>query len=263
MFFSLSFKKGALIQKFEAGYAAGAQAVNPDITIDVKYLGTGLDGLQRPGGQGDSPAMIEGGADVIYHAAGQSGRACSRRSRRPTTPGRRCGRSASTPTRSETTPACRTTSSVILTSMIKRVDVAVFETIQAVNDGNVRGRCATFDLAADGVGYSTTGGHIDDIVDQLEDFKQQIINGEIEVPTRRNLRAPAIRLEHRRWRRTGPRTTAGRWHRTESRPGDGAIRLRGIVKRFPWRGRERRHRPDGAAGRSTRSSVRTGPASRR
>ena len=39
-----------------------------------------------------------------------------------------------------------------------------------------------FGLAANGVDYSTTGGHIDDIVDRLEDFKEQIIDGDIEVP---------------------------------------------------------------------------------
>jgi basic membrane protein A len=70
----------------------------------------------------------------------------------------------------------------ILTSMIKRVDVAVFETIRDVNAGALTPGVRSFDLAANGVGYSTTGGHIDDIVDQLEDFKQQIIDGEIEVP---------------------------------------------------------------------------------
>jgi basic membrane protein A len=70
----------------------------------------------------------------------------------------------------------------ILTSMIKRVDVAVFETIRDVNEGDFAGGVRVFDLAANGVGYSTTGGHIDDIVDQLEDFKQQIVDGEIEVP---------------------------------------------------------------------------------
>ncbi len=70
----------------------------------------------------------------------------------------------------------------ILTSMIKRVDVAVFETIRDVNDGTFTAGPRVFDLAANGVGYSTTGGHMDDIVDQLEDFKQQIIDGDIEVP---------------------------------------------------------------------------------
>jgi basic membrane protein A len=33
------------------------------------------------------------------------------------------------------------------------------------------------------VGYSTTGGAIDDIVEQVDGFKQQIIDGDIEVPT--------------------------------------------------------------------------------
>jgi basic membrane protein A len=70
----------------------------------------------------------------------------------------------------------------ILTSMIKRVDVAVFETIRDVNDGNFTPGVRAFDLAANGVGYSTTGGHVDDIVDQLEDFKQQIVDGDIVVP---------------------------------------------------------------------------------
>ena len=40
-----------------------------------------------------------------------------------------------------------------------------------------------FDLAVDGVGYSTTGGFVDDIADQLDEFKEQIVSGEIEVPT--------------------------------------------------------------------------------
>jgi basic membrane protein A len=40
-----------------------------------------------------------------------------------------------------------------------------------------------YDLSVDGVGYSTSGGFLDDIVDQLEDFKAQIIAGDIVVPT--------------------------------------------------------------------------------
>ena len=40
-----------------------------------------------------------------------------------------------------------------------------------------------YDLAVDGVGYSTSGGFVDDITDDLDEYKQQIIDGEIEVPT--------------------------------------------------------------------------------
>jgi basic membrane protein A and related proteins len=72
----------------------------------------------------------------------------------------------------------------ILTSMLKRVDVAVYNTIEAqVNDG-FEGGYQEFGLADDGVGYSTSGGFVDDIVDELEDYRQQIIDGEIEVPER-------------------------------------------------------------------------------
>jgi basic membrane protein A len=40
-----------------------------------------------------------------------------------------------------------------------------------------------FDLKSDGVGYATSGGHVDDIADQLEAFKAKIVSGEIVVPT--------------------------------------------------------------------------------
>ena len=70
----------------------------------------------------------------------------------------------------------------ILTSMIKRVDVAVYNTIEAVVNGTFAGGVTVFDLSVDGVGYSTTGGYVDDIVDELEAYKAQIISGEITVP---------------------------------------------------------------------------------
>ena len=48
--------------------------------------------------------------------------------------------------------------------------------------GNNVSGVTVFDLSVDGVGYSTTGGYIDDIVDELEAYKAQIISGEITVP---------------------------------------------------------------------------------
>ena len=67
--------------------------------------------------------------------------------------------------------------------MLKRVDTAVFEMAQQVQDGSAAGGFYPFDLSNDGVGYATSGGHLDDIVDQLEDLKAQIIAGDIVVPT--------------------------------------------------------------------------------
>ncbi|NCG37362.1 MAG: BMP family ABC transporter substrate-binding protein, partial [Actinobacteria bacterium] len=71
----------------------------------------------------------------------------------------------------------------VLTSMLKRVDNAVFEIIKAHLDGSFGPGEQRYDLSVDGVGYSTTGGFIDDITDQLEEFKAGIISGSIVVPT--------------------------------------------------------------------------------
>jgi basic membrane protein A len=68
--------------------------------------------------------------------------------------------------------------------MIKRVDVAVFETIKASVDGDTSGGIKMFDLSNDGVGYSTSGGYLDDVVSQLDEIKAKVVSGEIEVPTK-------------------------------------------------------------------------------
>jgi basic membrane protein A len=68
--------------------------------------------------------------------------------------------------------------------MLKRVDVGVFDYIQAYQDDAVETGFVTYDLKSDGVGYATSGGFIDDITDQIDDYKQQIIDGEIKVPTK-------------------------------------------------------------------------------
>ena len=65
-----------LIEKFQAGYEAGAKAVNPDIKVDVTYLTQPPDfsGFGDPAkGKTAAEGMYDGGADIVYHAAGGSG----------------------------------------------------------------------------------------------------------------------------------------------------------------------------------------------
>ena len=73
----------------------------------------------------------------------------------------------------------------ILTSAVKRVDTSVFETVKAVQDGTFKGgEDATFDLANEGVAIGTTSPEVSQaILDEVEGLKQQIIDGEITVPT--------------------------------------------------------------------------------
>lgn len=179
--------EGDLIRRFEAGYVAGAQAVNPDIEVDVKYLGTTVDAFNDPAGAKTSTeAMIEAGADVIYGAAGQSGLGMFEAVKEANEAGATVWAIGvdSDQGSPDNAGVPNDVKDYILTSMLKRVDVAVYSTIKAVNDGTFAAGPQEFNLEVDGVGYSTTGDHLgDDVISQLEDFKQQIIDGAIEVPS--------------------------------------------------------------------------------
>jgi basic membrane protein A len=72
----------------------------------------------------------------------------------------------------------------ILTSMLKGVDVALYNTISAVIDGTVKGGPQVFGLAEEGVDFAASNPELltEDIVTQLNDFKEQIISGEIVIP---------------------------------------------------------------------------------
>ncbi len=180
-------QQGDLIARFEAGYKAGVKAANPTAQVQSQYIGTDVSAFSDPAkGQEIAKAMIDRGADVIYAAAGQSGLGVFQAVKEANDAGKKVwaigvdsdqGSPDNKGVPDEVKP-------YILTSMLKRVDVAVEDTINAVNDGTFVAGPQTFDLAKDGVNYSTTGGHLDDIKAQLDDYKQQIISGQITVPTK-------------------------------------------------------------------------------
>ena len=168
-----------LIKKFEAGYEAGAQAVKPDIKIDVKYLTQVPDfsGFGDPAkGKTAAQGMYDGGADIVYHAAGGSGGGVFEAAQE-------AGAKAIGVDSDQYNTADPSVKDVILTSMLKNVDVAVYNYLKEVSGGTFPTAVTTYDLKVDGVGYSTSGGFVDDITDKLDDYKKQIIDGTIKVPT--------------------------------------------------------------------------------
>jgi basic membrane protein A len=72
----------------------------------------------------------------------------------------------------------------ILTSALKRVDVSTYDFIKTVNDGKPASSYTTYDLKNDGVGYSTSGGFLDDIKSDIDGYKAKIVSGDIKVPTK-------------------------------------------------------------------------------
>lgn len=171
-----------LIEKFEAGYIAGASYVKPRIRVLSDYAGTTGEAFRDPvKGRELALAQYDRRADIIYHASGGTGigvfEAAARRNRLA------IGVDAD-----QSLTVAEAQRPRILTSMLKRVDVAVYETIKAFVEGQYRGGYRTFGLAEDGVGYAENDYNrqmIADIKPRLEELKQQIVSGQIKVPQSR------------------------------------------------------------------------------
>ncbi len=168
-----------LIRKFEAGFNAGVKHVNDKAEIQSNYLTQppNFQGFADPArGRTAADGMFDNGADVVYHAAGGSGGGVFEAAKA-------AGGLAIGVDSDQYNTADPAVKDVIMTSMLKKVDVAVFDFVKSIADGNFQAGEVVYDLEKGGVDYSTTGGQVDDIKDQLEDLKQQIINGDITVPT--------------------------------------------------------------------------------
>lgn len=175
-----------LIKKFEVGFVKGVKDTKASATVDVKYLTQPPDfsGFNDPAkGKATAKAMYDSGIDTIYHAAGGSGKGLFEAAKET---GKKAGDVWAIGVDSDQyLTVAADLQPYILTSMLKRVDVAVYDTIKdfvgnAFKGGTVR----VFDLKADGVGYATSGKNVDDIKDKLEAAKKSIIDGKITVPSK-------------------------------------------------------------------------------
>jgi basic membrane protein A len=130
-----------LIRKFEAGYIAGAREVDPSIRVDVKYAGSFED---IAAGQELSDVLFNGGADIIYAAAGKVGlgTADAVKSREG------CYMIGVDSDQDGLVPG------KVLTSMVKKVDVAVFDVAQALQDGKPMRGHVVFGLKDGAIGLT-------------------------------------------------------------------------------------------------------------
>ncbi len=168
----------ALIQKFEAGFAAGAKAADPEIEVVTTYIEEkDTKGFQDPaGGQAAAEGLYADGADIVFHAAGGSGAGVFDAAVA-------ADKLAIGVDSDQFLTAGPEQAQHIITSMLKRVDTATYDFIKSVVDGKPSQSYTTFTLADDGVGYSTSGDFLTaDTIAKLEDYKAQIIAGDIEVP---------------------------------------------------------------------------------
>ena len=166
-----------LIRKFEAGYGAGVLATCPECTVHAGYAGSTPDAFKDPA-KGKLLAMgqISAGADVLFHASGSTGHGVFEGARERD----RLAIGVDSDQYDEMP-------GVVVTSMVKRVDVAVFEAIKAVLEGTFRGGIRRLGLAEGAVDYVHEGPHANKlppaVVARVEALRADVIAGRIRVPS--------------------------------------------------------------------------------
>ena len=192
-----------LLQKFEAGFVAGVTATNKSATVDVKYVSEPPDfsGFGDPAkAKVIAKGMIDAGADVIYSAAGGSGKG----NFQAATDAAKAGKKVWTigVDSDQYLTAAPAEQKNMLTSMLKRVDVAVYdmiynfvkgkkfeEVLATINDANGKFQGYAlgkrYNLSNGGVSLATSGGYLKSLGIQsaVDAAAAGIKAGKIKVPT--------------------------------------------------------------------------------
>lgn len=165
-----------IIHKFYCGYAQGAKAVNPDIKLIENYTGTTPAAWNDPVTAGElAKAAVDAGADVIFAAAGGSGLGVLQ-----------AMKDAGKYSIGVDSNQNYLQPGSVLTSMLKRVDVAVQTALtEAGDDATFKPGITILGLGNDGVGYAVDDNNKDLVTAEdiaaLDDLKAKIIAGEIAV----------------------------------------------------------------------------------
>lgn len=164
-----------LIRNFAYGYEQGVEYVNPDAEVLVNMTGTTPAAWNDPARGGElAIGQFNQGADVVYAAAGSTG----------------LGVLQAAADEGKLSIGVDSNQNhlhpgSVLTSMLKRVDVAVYNAFKDSMDGTWEAGASSLGLAEDGVGYAVDENNRELITPEMEaaieEAKAKIIAGEIEV----------------------------------------------------------------------------------
>ena len=157
------------IEKFQYGYQAGVKAANPEAEVFVAYTQSFDDSAA---GKENALAQYNQGADVIYHAAGGCGIGLIQAAQEQ-------GFWAIGVDQDQSSLAPES----VLCSMLKRVDVAVYNAVKSVVEGTFTGEDMNYALDVDGVDISDKAGNVPaEVLEVVQAWKAKIVAGDFEVP---------------------------------------------------------------------------------
>lgn len=173
--------EGAVIGGFEAGFVAGAEAANPKVKVDVQYAGSFGDAAK---GQTIAKRMYDGGADIIFHAAGGTGNGLFTEAKERKKKDAKADVWAIGVDRDQYDEGKVGDTNIVLTSVLKRVDIAAKDVAQLTKDGKFPGgETITYGLKDKGVDLADSHGAItDETQKKVDEYKEKIVNGDIKVP---------------------------------------------------------------------------------
>ncbi|CAM3706130.1 BMP family lipoprotein [Mesobacillus zeae] len=166
-----------LIKKFENGFKAGVKSVNPDMEIIAQYAG---DFNKPEKGSSIASTMYTQGADIIYHAAGGTGNGVFTEAKNRKKNGEDVWViGVDRDQHEEGMPE-----NVTLTSMVKRVDVAVYEISKMAMDGKFPGgKESLFGIKENAIGIAESQENVSkESLKLVDEYKEKILKGEIKVP---------------------------------------------------------------------------------
>jgi basic membrane protein A len=160
--------KSTGIDKFLVGYIQGAHRIDPKTKVLVKYSNNFGDPAK---GKQITEAMFDQGADIVYQVAGGTGLGViqAAKARHRYAIGVDTDQSSLAP-------------SNVLTSMVKRADLAAFKSVQMLADGTLGNKVVNLDLKAGGVGLGKIAKTVPrKDVSVVRGLEKQIISGKIKV----------------------------------------------------------------------------------
>ncbi|HET9787554.1 MAG TPA: BMP family ABC transporter substrate-binding protein [Pyrinomonadaceae bacterium] len=171
-----------LIHRFKEGYEEGARSVNPNIRVIPNYVGVTDAAWNNPGkGKEIALAQISKGADVIFTAAGNSGLGAFDAVEQQ---GKQNGQATHFVIGVDSNQNM-VKPGFVLTSMVKRVDNAVYDIIKDVVNGQFQAGFHVYGLEKDGIAYAMDENNksliSEEAIKQAEEARQKIIKGEIKV----------------------------------------------------------------------------------
>lgn len=179
-----------LIKKFEAGYRAGVKTSNPKAGVLVQYTGT-FDNVAA--GKQAAMDLLLKGCEVLFQAAGSDGNGAIQAVKEAHAAGKAVYAIGVDSDQSHLAP------DAMLTSMTKRVDLAVWQAASDLKTGTFTSGDVVMGLKEDGVGYAPVRVELKDkaaLLLQVERFRAKIVSGEIKVPSNAgelsNFVAPAL-----------------------------------------------------------------------